>query len=422
MVRFVLGVTDFAVTDTYKLFGGDALINVKSEIAPLKKVLLHRPGKELEHLVPNSLSELLFDDIPYLQEAQKEHDHFARALKDEGVEVVYLEDLMAEVLEKRPELLSPFIHDVIKDSNNGLAKLYERELEEYLLSFSSPLELVLAIMSGITEHELKLEDHSSLASLMGYRHRFVLDPIPNLYFTRDSFASIGNGVSINRMFTNTRRRETLFAEYIFRYHEEYRDVEKFYDRDNLFPIEGGDIFNLSERALMIGLSERTSVEGIELISNSLFTRSPIENILVVQIPSRRAFMHLDTVLTQVDYDKFVIHPFIRDHVKLYSVDKKGSHLVDKPLDKALAEALGQPAVELINCGGDDMIASEREQWNDGSNTLCIKPGTVLVYNRNVVTNKILESNGIKTIELPSSELSRGRGGPRCMSMPLVRGE
>lgn len=398
------------------------MINVKSEIAPLKRVLLHRPGKELEHLVPNSLSELLFDDIPYLEEAQKEHDYFAKALEMEGVEVVYLENLVSEVLERQPELLSSFIQDVINDSNNGLAKLYEKELAEYLLSFSSPLQLVLAIMSGITEQELKLEDHSSLASLMGYRHRFVLDPIPNLYFTRDSFASIGNGVSINRMYTNTRRRETLFAEYIFRYHEDYRDVEKYYERDYLFPIEGGDIFNLTEKTLMIGLSERTSVEGIELISNSLFTKSPVENILAVQIPSRRAFMHLDTVLTQVDVDKFVIHPFIREHVKLFSVDKKGSHLVDKPLDRALADILGKPSVELINCGGDDMIASEREQWNDGSNTLCIKPGTVLVYNRNVVTNQILESNGIKTIKLPSSELSRGRGGPRCMSMPLVRGE
>ncbi len=398
------------------------IINVKSEILPLKKVLLHRPGRELEYLVPDSLSELLFDDIPYLEQAQTEHDYFAKVLKDEGVEVVYLEDLMAEVLTQNPNVLQSFIKDAIRDSNNGLAKLYENELELYLSSFSKPLDLILSLMSGITEQELKLKNHNSLSYLMGARHRFVLDPIPNLYFTRDSFASIGNGVSVNRMFTTTRRRETLFAEYIFKYHKDYAKVPKYYERDKLFPIEGGDIFNLSSSVLMIGVSERTSAEAIELLSKSLFAYSSVEQVLVVKIPSRRAFMHLDTVLTQVDIDKFIIHPYIRNHVKLFLLEKNCISEIDKSLDKALASCLNLDHVELINCGGDDMIASEREQWNDGSNTLCVSPGRVVVYNRNQITNRILESNGIKTIQLPSSELSRGRGGPRCMSMPLIRGD
>ena len=400
----------------------DTIFNVKSEIAPLKKVLLHRPGRELEHLVPASLEQLLFDDIPYLEQAQIEHDYFASVLVANGAEVVYLEDLVTEVFNIHPELVKPFIVDIVKDSKNGLAHAYSEKLEHFLLSIEDTKSLLLSIMSGITETELGNLGKGSLASYLSSDSRFVLEPIPNLYFTRDAFAVIGNGVAINRMYTITRRRETLFAEYIFKYHPLYSQVNKYYERKNLFNIEGGDIFNLSNKVIMIGISERTSPEGIEVLARSLFEKTEVEEVIAFKIPKTRAFMHLDTVLTQVDYDKFVIHPYIRKHSKLFSITKSGITELTLPLEQVLAKALEREKVTLINCGGDDMIASEREQWNDGSNTLCISPGKVIAYNRNVITNRILENNGIEIVQIPSSELSRGRGGPRCMSMPLLRGE
>lgn len=396
------------------------LINVKSEIAPLKKVLLHRPGKELEHLVPESLDALLFDDIPYLKEARREHDYFADVLRSNGVEVVYLEDLASEVLRLKPELFNSFFEDVIRDSKNGLAISYKKELLDYLLNLENEKEVVLAIMSGIREIELNNGKKRSLASHLNRSSRFVLDPIPNLYFTRDSFSTIGNGISLNRMYSETRKRETLFSKYIFTHHPTFKDVSRYYERENLFSIEGGDIFNLSEDTIMIGISQRTSPDAIELISKKLFSDTAVKTILAVEIPKTRAFMHLDTVLTQVDYDKFVIHPYIKNNNRLFNITSDGITEYKEGLEKALKEALALDSITLINCGGDDMVASEREQWNDGSNTLCIKPGSVIVYNRNTITNQILKEYGINTIEIPSSELSRGRGGPRCMSMPLVR--
>lgn len=403
-------------------------IEVKSEIGRLKKVMLHRPGKELEHLVPGELERLLFDDIPYLKVAQQEHDMFAGILKGCGVEVVYLEDLMAETLRVSPELKLQFVQQFIAEGGNT-ARRFQEQLQELFLDIEDERELVLKAMAGVAIGDVKQQTSSPLVDLVESRSRFILDPIPNLYFTRDPFACIGNGVSLNRMYSQTRRRETIFGKYIMEHHPDFRgQVPFYYKREYPFSIEGGDILNLSNHVLAIGISQRTTPEAIERLAQNIFAdpNAEIETILALDIPSIRAFMHLDTVMTQIDHDKFTIHPGIMGTLRVYEItpgSKAGELSVnelDAPLPVILGTRLGLDKVTLIRCGGSDQVASEREQWNDGSNTLCVAPGTVVVYDRNYITNEILREHGIRVLEMPSSELSRGRGGPRCMSMPLAR--
>ena len=253
----------------------------------------------------------------------------------------------------------------------------------------------------------------------------VVAPMPNLYFTRDPFAMIGNGVSINRMYSVTRNRETIYGEYIFNYHPDFQGTPQYYSRYNTFHIEGGDILNINEHVLAIGISQRTEPDAIDGIAHNIFNdpTSPVDTILAFNIPNNRAMMHLDTVFTQIDVDKFTIHPGIMGPLSVFEITPEGDgikvHEINAPLEQILEKYIGVP-VTLIPCGGGDRIAAEREQWNDGSNTLCIAPGRVVVYERNDVTNAVLRKNNIDVIEIPSAELSRGRGGPRCMSMPVVR--
>ena len=401
-------------------------VNVKSEIKPLKRVLLHRPGNELLNLTPNTLEELLFDDIPFLKVAQEEHDAFAQALRDNGVEVFYLEDLMAEVLEANPELREQFLKQWIEEAGIRTDR-YQKIIFDYLQeNYPDAKDLVLKTMEGINLTELHTDKSNSLVDLVSEASKMVVKPMPNLYFTRDPFAMIGNGVSINRMYSETRNRETIYGEYIFKYHPMLKGTPEYYSRYNTFHIEGGDILNINDKVLAIGISQRTEPDAIDAIAHNVFNdeTSTIDTILAFNIPSSRAFMHLDTVFTQIDYDKFTIHPGIMGPLTVFEItpDGNGGTKIrerDEDLESILTEYVGQP-VKLIPCGGGDRIAAEREQWNDGSNTLCIAPGTVCVYERNDVTNKVLEEKGIKLIVIPSAELSRGRGGPRCMSMPIWR--
>ena len=401
-------------------------INVKSEVRPLKRVLLKRPGSELEQLVPNSMERLLFDDIPYLKGAQAEHDAFAKVLRENGAEVAYLTELTTETLARSKDLSLQFIRDFIKRSGPG-AQSYEEALTE-LLSDLPTEKLVLKTMTGVRYEELKLHDSPSLTAMRNDRSYFVLDPIPNLYFTRDPFASIGRGVSLHRMYSDTRNRETIYSEYILKYHPDYAGkVPFYYTPEEPFSLEGGDILNLSPRSIAVGISQRTMPEAVERLAKNIFKdeESEIRRVLAVDIPSRRAFMHLDTVLTQVDTDKFVIHPSIMDQIRVFELTagaagKLNIRALDCTLEEALALGTETERVKLLRCGGDDRIAAQREQWNDGSNTLCIRPGTVIAYDRNYVTNRLLEDEGIEVLKIPSGELSRGRGGPRCMSMPLYR--
>ena len=403
-------------------------INVTSEIGTLKTVLLKRPGKEVENLVPEYLQRLLFDDIPYLPIIQREHDYFAETLKNRGVEVLYLEKLVSETL-NNSELKNQFVDDILRESNanvNGAGKA----LKEYLLSFSTP-DMVDKIMSGVLKKEIETSKKTRLYELMEDHYPFYLDPMPNLYFTRDPAASMGNGLTINKMREPARRRESLFMEYIIKHHPRFagHDVPVWLDRDYEFPIEGGDELILSNEVIAIGVSARTSARAIEKLALNLFKKnSSFKKVLAVEIPKSRAFMHLDTVFTMVDYDKFTIHPAIQGpegNMNVYILEKgpDEDHVNithRNNLQEALKEALGLSELILIPCGGGDEIAAAREQWNDGSNTLAIAPGVVVTYDRNYISNQLLREHGIEVIEVLSSELSRGRGGPRCMSMPIVR--
>lgn len=404
------------------------MIQVFSEIAPLKKVMLHRPGRELEQLLPETLDRLLFDDIPFLDAAQQEHDYFAQILRDNGAEVVYLEQLMAETIAQSPEIKERFVDEFIAQSGS-VAQHYGKELKEYLSKIDDNVELVRSTMGGVTVNQLTKKEFGPLVKMVSREFKFALDPIPNLYFTRDPFASIGNGASLNHMYSVTRNRETIYGRFILNHHKDYAGTVPFYySPDHAYTVEGGDILVLSDKVLAVGISQRTGPEGIELLARKMFEdeNCSYNTIFCMHIPNLRAYMHLDTVFTQVDVDKFTIHPNILTTLKVYAVRRKGTspeytvEEIEKPLEEALAFELGLDKVSLIMCGGADPIAAEREQWNDGANTLCISPGVVCVYNRNTITNKLLQEKGVKIIEMPSSELSRGRGGPRCMSMPLYR--
>ena len=407
------------------------MIHVTSEIKKLKKVLVHRPGKELLNLTPDTLGRLLFDDIPYLKVAIQEHDEFCQILRDNDIEVVYLEDLMAETLDLNPQIKPSFIRQFIYEAGVKTPK-YKDLLFEYLMSFENNKQLVLKTMEGIKVSEVhrnKMDFENSLVDQVSEETKFLAEPMPNLYFTRDPFASVGNGIILNKMYSITRSRETIYAYYIFNYHPEYMDkVDKYYDRENPFSIEGGDVLNINEHVLAIGISQRTSAEAIDIVAKNMFKdeNCKIDTILAFKIPECRAFMHLDTVFTQIDVDKFTYHPGIMETLEVFEITKDDENPEDVKvikkegsLENILEEYLGID-VTLIPCAGGDKIASEREQWNDGTNTLAIAPGVVVVYNRNNITNDVLREHGIKVIEMNSAELSRGRGGPRCMSMPLER--
>ena len=404
-------------------------IQVKSETGRLKKVVLHRPGGELERLVPGELERLLFDDIPYLGTAVKEHDAFADLMRQNGTEVVYLEDLAAEALQAVNGQRARFVRRFIEEAGQS-AVPYQEELYRLLMSIGDEKTLILKMMAGVSVSELEGAKSDSLTALVGRSRRFALDPIPNLYFTRDPFACVEHGVVLNRMYSGTRSRETLFGELIFNGHPDYRGhVPLYYDRYQPFSIEGGDVLVLNEHVIAVGISQRTQTEAIEILADNLFRDEvgSVERILAFDIPDIRAFMHLDTVLTQLDRDKFLIHPEILGSLRVFSLEKgmkkcASVREIKGSLDRILADAMGLDHVCLIKCGGNDRVTAEREQWNDGSNVLCIRPGVVIAYDRNRVTNDLLREHGVEVLEIPSSELSRGRGGPRCMSMPLVREE
>lgn len=400
-------------------------LSVYSEIGRLKKVLLHRPGPEIENLTPELMDRLLFDDIPYLEKAQEEHDDFARILRANGVEVFYLDDLAASAL-RDPQVKDRFINQFIEEA--GIRSLGRQlQLKEHLHTFRSEQALVRQLMAGIRLEELPHLKPDTLSDYVHDDYPFIMDPMPNLYFTRDPFSTIGNGISLNRMATGTRNRETIFADYIFKYHPMFKTtyIPLWYNRDMKHAIEGGDQLVLSERVLAVGISQRTSPEAIDILAGRLFGDGmPFETILAFDIPKSRAFMHLDTVFTMVDYDKFTIHPDIEGPLHVYSLKRNGDRIEIeeevRTLDEILAKYLKLDKVTLIRCGGGRGIDASREQWNDGANTLALAPGEVVVYSRNHVTNRLLTEHGIKIHTIPSSELSRGRGGPRCMTMPLER--
>ncbi|MBQ7202146.1 arginine deiminase [Candidatus Saccharibacteria bacterium] len=404
-------------------------INNFSEIAPLKKVLMHRPGDEFLNLTPNTLERLLFDDIPYLKVAQEEHDAYANVLRAEGIEVVYVTDLVAEALEAGgARVRKNFIQQFIREAGVTSPKI-EKHCFDFLNSIKNTRDLVRKCIAGIDISELK-----KLGKISGFyatrdTGKMIIDPIPNILFQRDPMATIGHGATLHKMWAVTRTRESIFAEYIFKYHPFYDSTKLYYDRTEPYSIEGGDIQVLSKEVIAIGISQRTEPDAIANFARNLFKdkNNTFKYVLAIDIPDERSFMHLDTVMTQVDVDKFAVQDAIMDISTIYEITAgRGGEIeiveIHQSLEKALEKYLHLNKVELIKCGNGKRIDAEREQWSDGVNLLCIRPGVVIAYDRNFVTNQTLRRHGIKVIEIPSSELSRGRGGSHCMSMALVREE
>ncbi|WP_195922111.1 arginine deiminase [Lactobacillus crispatus] len=402
-------------------------IHVYSETGKLKTVMLHRPGKELENLAPDILHRMLIDDIPYLKIAQEEHDAFAHVLRQQGIKVLYLEDLLAESLTDE-KVRRAFLDQLLDESSIKKQDPLHQLLLNYLQELPTK-EMVKTVIAGIRKSAI----HNSTLSLADLAedpdYPFYLDPMPNVYFTRDQQAAIGSGMTINRMTFRARRRESLFMETILKNHPDFKNatIPVWRDRYHHGRLEGGDELVLNNHVLAVGISQRTSATAITDLAHNLFGHSSYDTILAIKIPHNHAMMHLDTVFTMINYDQFTVHPFILDKagkIDIYVLqpdDHNGVKITEKnDLVQILKENLHLSELDLIPTGGGDPIAAPREQWNDGSNTLAIAPGEVVTYDRNYVSNDLLRKHGIIVHEIRSSELSRGRGGPRCMSCPLVR--
>jgi arginine deiminase len=396
----------------------DATPRVDSEVGPLHTVLLHRPGNELKRLTPRNNDQLLFDSIPWVGRAQEEHDAFADVLRGRGVEVLLLADVLRTALaDQRAHVAG--VHAAVDARRLG------RDLADQLRSHLSGVgaaTLAEVLMSGMTFEELPDAEGVSLVRKMNHPHDFAVDPLPNLLFTRDSSAWIGDRVAISSLTMPARRRETALLDLIYAYHPRFRHAARAYGAHSA-PIEGGDVMLLAPGVLAIGVGERTTAAGAESLARSVFADDIAHTVLAVPIAQARATMHLDTVCTMVDTDAVVMYPLSRDALVAYTLrpDGDGGVRVDGPapfLDAA-AGAMGIDRLRVIDTGLDPVTA-EREQWDDGNNTLALAPGVVVGYERNVETNTRLEEAGIEVLPIAGSELGSGRGGPRCMSCPVLR--
>ncbi len=401
----------------------ERFVNQFSEIGKLNAVMLHRPDEEINQVTPDFFADMLIDDTLYLPAAQRDHDRFAEILRQNGATVYYLGDLFCEAIAK-DEIRAAYLEDFLNAS--FIKGDHLRDAIRAYLSPMGPKELFQAVSRGIRPRDLEGLMPNLVPLKVTNPYPFVLDPMPNIYFTRDTSICIGNGMVISSMSMPSRDRETLFTRYIHDHHPLFQnpEVPLWYDNSLSYGIEGGDVLILSDKLLAIGCGERTSIAAVEVLANRLFDQG-YERILIFNNPKSRKFMHLDVLCTMVDVDKFLTHPCIYEkQFEVYEMTGKPGNLkiscTTDPVDKTFARCLGLPSVRFIEMGGGDPVIAAREHWNMGSNSLTLSPGNIAVYDRNNVTNDLLDQAGIRLNLVPAGELVRGRGGPRCMSMAINR--
>ena len=403
------------------------MFRVDSEVGRLRQVILHRPGLELKRLTPDNAADLLFDDVLWVSRAQQEHDAFADVLRSRGVVVHYYSDLLAQTLDVTAA--RDYILDGVFDSRwHGL--LAAEQLRAAVAGLDSPA-LAGYLVGGITKREISelAPEPKSIAFHSLDPDGFVLVPLPNLLYQRDTSCWIYSGVSINAMRRQARVRESMFAEAIYRWHPMFAGAgfDVWYHGADAAPatIEGGDVLVIGNGAVLAGMSERTTAQALEMLAHRLFAAGAATSLIAIDMPKQRAFMHLDTMLTMADYGVFTKYAGM-GMLRSYTIEPGASvrelKVTDHPpedMHTALAAALGLPSITVLTAV-QDVRSAQREQWDDGCNVLAVAPGVVVAYERNVTTNAYLEENGIEVLTVAGGELGRGRGGPRCMSCPIER--
>ena len=401
------------------MLGVTVTLGVDSEVGTLRAVILHRPGPELKRLTPRNNDALLFDGLPWVSRAQEEHDAFAALLRSRGVEVMLLADLLTEALDSGAARMQGITAAV---DGRRLGTPLAQELSAYLRGLP-PAELAHILMAGMTFTELPVgaRADTSLVRRMHHGGDFVIDPLPNLMFTRDSSFWIGPRFAITSLALPARMRETSLTDLIYAHHPRFLGVRRAYE-SHTAPVEGGDVLLLSPGVVAVGVGERTPPAGAEALARSLFDDDLAHTVLAVPIAQQRATMHLDTVCTMVDRDAVVMYPNISTTLSAFTLTRTESGikiLGEAPFVTAAAHAMGIERLRVIDTGLDPVTA-EREQWDDGNNTLALAPGVVVAYERNTETNARLADAGIEVLPIAAGELGTGRGGPRCMSCPAAR--
>ncbi|MEU1273728.1 arginine deiminase [Streptomyces sp. NPDC005799] len=397
--------------------------HVDSEVGPLRQVILHRPGLELSRLTPRNVDALLFDDVLWAKRAREEHDAFAQVLRDHGARVHYFTDLLAQTLDLA-EARNWLLDRVITAATVGPALL---DPVRELCAGLDGETLAGYLIGGLLKSDLRLAAPYSLVWSALDAEDFALAPLPNHLFPRDNSCWVYDKLSVNPMAKTARRRESLHAEAIYRFHPLFAGAG--FDpllEGPVGTLEGGDVHVLGNGAVMVGMGERTTAQAVENLATRLFATGTAHRLVAVQLPATRAYMHLDTVLTMVDRDAFTVYPGLADSLRSWTLTPSAAHDTgfdvrpNSDLATALAEALDLDKVRML-CAPQDVRGAEREQWDDGNNFLALEPGVIVGYERNVTTNTYLRKQGIEIVTIAGAELGRGRGGPRCMSCPVERG-